>query len=50
MLEGECLNEFLDSGTELALVPPGVYASDVGDDGLEELADLVKAGFIFVCD
>lgn len=50
VVEGECFDEFLDTAADVALVPPGVYALDIWEDGGEELVDLVEAGLVFEGD
>jgi hypothetical protein len=50
VVEGEGFDEFLDAAADLALVAPAVYAELFGDDGFEELVDLVEAVLIFLGD
>lgn len=47
VVEGERFDEFLDAAADVALVPPGVDALHVWEDGGEELVDLVEAGLVF---
>lgn len=47
VVEGEGFDELLDAAADVALVAPGVDALDVGEDGGEELVDLVEAGLVF---
>ena len=50
MLEGECLDVFLNAPGELVLVAPGIEARDVGEYGLEEVVDLGEAVGVFFRD
>lgn len=43
-MKRERFDVFLDPGADLALVPPGFRAGEVGGEGGEEGVDLVEAG------
>lgn len=44
VVKRERFDVFLDPGADLALVPPGFRAGEVGGEGGEEGVDLVEAG------
>lgn len=50
VVEGDCLDEFLDTAADLALVAPGLDAVEVGDDRGEVLVDLFEASVVLFCD
>lgn len=50
MVEGQSLDKLLYTGANLALVAPGVYGGEVGDEGVEEGEDLVEARSRFFGD
>lgn len=50
MVERDRFDEFLNAGADLALIAPRVDARDIGDDGGEEVVDLVEAGLVFFGD
>lgn len=50
VVEGDRLDEFLDTAADLALVAPGLDAVEVGDDRGEVLVDLVEASVVLFCN
>lgn len=50
VVERDCFDELLDTAADLALVPAGLDADEVGDDGGKVFVDLFKAGVVLFCD
>lgn len=50
VVERDCLDELLDTATDLALVAPGFDANEVGDNGGKVLVDLFETGVVLFCD